>query len=177
MSYLVHFNPNHDPKTGRFTFSTSVTARSKKDNYLRTINRLSGDEYRLFTYDGTEETRKTEPKFITEYMNYQKNHQDSLVFVSKYGNITMASLEKNNFGDDEWNIGWATDPKYRGTGITQVNIKEAIKEIRKYSDLPITATVEQENIPSQRTAEKAGFKDDGYTKMDDGKLHKRYVYN
>ena len=176
MSYLIHFNPNHDPKTGRFTFSTSVNTRTKKDNYLRTINRLSSDEYTLFTLDGTEETRKSEPEFIREYMKYQKDHKDAYVFVSKYGNVTMASLEKNDLGDEEWNIGWATDPKYRGTGVTQVNIKEAIAEIRKYSDLPISATIDKQNIPSQKTAEKAGFKDDGYTRMNDGSVHKRYIY-
>lgn len=174
MSYLIHFNPNHDPKTGRFTFNTQVTAKSKKDNYLRTINRLSGDEYTLFTLDGDEETRKNEPKFIKEYMNYQKDHKDAYVFVSKYGNVTMANIETSDSGD-EWNIGWATDPKYRGTGVTQVNIKEAIAEIRKYSDLPISATINESNIPSQKTAEKAGFKESGRTNVN-GDTYKKYIY-
>lgn len=168
-SYLIHFNPYHDPKSGRFTFSTKDNSmRSKIKNYNKTINSLSDEEYRLFT-DGAD--RNNEKQFIKEYSKWLKNNQDTAVFVSKYGNVTMANLE-----DNEWNIGWATDPKYRGTGTTQNNIKEAIEFVRQYSDLPISAVIEQQNIASQKTAEKAGFKDAGYTKMDDGSVRKRYVY-
>ena len=173
-SYLIHFNPNHDPKTGRFTFSNENTVASRTRNYERVIKSLSDDEFRLFTYDGDD--RNEDIKFMREYARWQPDHKDTRVFISKYGNVTLASLEKNGLGDEEWNIGWATDPKHRGTGITQINIKEAIAEIRKYSDLPISATIDQKNIPSQRTAEKAGFKDDGLTRMDDGSVHKRYIY-
>lgn len=30
--YLMHFNPNHDPKTGRFTFTTFISGSSKTQN-------------------------------------------------------------------------------------------------------------------------------------------------
>lgn len=168
-SYLIHFNSNHDPKTGRFTFNTKDNSmRSKIKNYNKTINSLSDEEYRLFT-DGA--NRNEEKNFIKNYMKWQKDNPDASVFISKYGNVTMASLDNN-----EWNIGWATNPKNRGTGITQANIKEAIGFVRQYSDLPISAIIEQQNIASQKTAEKAGFKDAGYTKMEDGSIRKRYVY-
>lgn len=173
MPYLIHFNQNHDPKTGRFTFSKEDTIKSRTKNYEKVIKSLSDDEYRLFALDSD---RKADIKFMREYAKWQPNHKDTRVFISKYGNVTLASLEKNGLGKDEWNIGWATDPKHRGTGITQANIKEAIQEIRKYSDIPISAVIDPINIPSQRTAEKAGFKDAGYTRMDDGSVHKRYVY-
>lgn len=168
-SYLIHFNSNHDPKTGRFTFSTKENSmRSKIKNYNKTINSLSDEEYRLFT-DGA--NRNEEKNFIKNYMKWQKDNPDASVFISKYGNVTMASLDNN-----EWNIGWATNPKNRGTGITQANIKEAIGFVRQYSDLPISAIIEQQNIASLKTAEKAGFKDAGYTVLDDGSVRKRYVY-
>ena len=48
MSYLIHFNPNHDPKTGKFTFGKNNRIRSKTKNYMKVINSLSDEEYRLF---------------------------------------------------------------------------------------------------------------------------------
>ena len=167
---LQHFNQNHDPKTGRFTFSSNNTMRNKVDNYKRIIDRLSDEEYRLFSDGGTD--KSIENEFIRAYAKYQPDHPDVSVFVSKYGNVTLASLDK-----DAWNIGWATDPKYRGTGVTQANIKEAIKLVRKYSNVPISAIIEQDNIASQRTAEKAGFKDAGLVSWDEEKKKKKYVYN
>jgi RimJ/RimL family protein N-acetyltransferase len=172
--YLIHFNPNHDPKTGRFTFKRSGdrTTKSEMKNYIKVMDSLSDEEFRLFT-DGGEYDKKKETEWIKDYTKYQKSHTDSHVFVSKYGNVTMANLEPTN----EWNIGWATNPKNRGTGITQKNIQEAITLVRKYSDLPITAIIEDDNIASQKTAEKAGFKNVGYTKLDNGDVRKKYVYN
>lgn len=171
--YLIHFNPYHDPKTGRFT-SSENSVSSKITNYNKVIDSLTDEEYRLFSDGGD---RSEEKKFIKSYAKYQLDHMDTRAFISKYGNITMASLEKNGLGNDEWNIGWATDPEVRGTGITQANIKEAIELIREYSNVPISAVIEFGNIASQKTAEKAGFKDAGLTRMNDGSIRKRYVYD
>lgn len=146
----------------------------KLKNYSKTVDSLSEEEYRLFSDGGN---RKEEKKFVKEYAKTLKDHPDSRVFISKYGNVTMASIEINGLGDKEWNIGWATNPKARGTGVTQANVKEAISIIREHSNLPITAVIERENIASQKTAEKAGFKDAGYTRMNDNSIRKRYVYN
>lgn len=168
MSYLIHFNPNHDPKNGQFTFSD----RSKIKNYVNTIGSLSDKEYKLFTDSNGKYDKKAETEWAKDFVQYQKEHEDSFVFVSKYGNVTIANLEPT----DEWNMGWATNPKKRGTGVTQSNIQEAISMVRKYSDLPISAIIEQENIPSQKTAEKAGFKDVGYVDWDDGSTRKKYTY-
>lgn len=153
--------------------SAENSTRSKIRNYNKVIDSLTDEEYRLFSDGGD---RNEEKKFIKKYAKWQQGHQDTRVFVSKYGNVTMASLETNGLGNKEWNIGWATDPKSRGTWVTQSNVKEAIKFIRKYSDIPISAVIENENIASQKTAEKAGFKDSGYTRMNDGSIRKRYIY-
>lgn len=171
MSYLIHFNPNHD-KLGRFTSGPE----SKIKNYMRVMDSLTPEEFKFFT-DGETYDKEKESKWVKDYVKYQKMHEDTRVFISKYGNITMASLETNGLGNQEWNIGWATDPKARGTGVTQSNIKEAMSFIRKYSDLPISATIDPSNIPSRKTAEKAGFKDVGFTRMNDGSVMKRYVHD
>lgn len=149
--------------------SAENSIKSKVKNYNKTIKSLSDEEFRMFS-DGSD--RNNEKQFIKDYSKWYKANQDAAVFISKYGNVTMASY----FGD-EWDIGWATNPSARGTGVTQSNVKEAISMIRKYSDLPITAIIEQDNVASQRTAEKAGFKDAGLTMLDDGTVKKKYVYN
>ena len=173
---LVHFNENHDPKTGRFTFSNKDTVKSRTDNYARVINRLSDDEYRLFADGGQD--RKADIKWTKQFAKYQVNHKDTSVFISKYGNVTLASLDYHPVFGNQWHIGWATDPKYRGTGITQKNIKEAVEFIRKFSDVPITAIIDPDNIPSRRTAEKAGFKEVGEVyNPNQNKTDIKYVYN
>lgn len=178
-SYLMHYGVKgqkwgvrrYQNPDGSYT-ELGKELRNKVNNYNKVVDSLTEREYELFSDGGD---REEEKKFIKEYSKWQVDHKDTRVFISKYGNVTMASLEKNGLGDDEWNIGWATNPKNRGTGITQSNIKETIEEIRKYSDVPIVAIIEQENIPSQKTAIKAGFKDAGYTRMNDGSVRKRYI--
>lgn len=153
----------------------SLTDLGKKiRNYNRTIDSLTDEEYRLFSDGGDRNEEKT---FIKTYAEQLENYKKSRVFVSKHGNVTMASLETNGLGDKEWNIGWATHPKSRGTGVTQRNISEAISLIRKHSDVPISAVIELENIRSQKTALRAGFRDAGYTRMNDNSIRKRYVYD
>lgn len=150
--------------------------RNKTNNYLKVSNSLSNKEFDLFNNKkGAYKNRKKDNKQMKEYFRNQPNYRDSQVVVSKHGNVVLASKEFNEFVN-EWTIGWATDPKARGTGVTQKNIKEAIDLIREVSDLPISATIAQENIASQKTALKAGFEDVGYTRMNDGSIHKRYIY-
>ena len=163
-----------DSHGGEKKVSAENSIKSKVKNYNKVIDSLTDEEYRLFSDGGD---REDEKKFIKKYAKWQLDHQDVSVFISKYGNVTLASLETNGLGDDEWNIGWATNPTVRGMGITQENVKEAIDIIRSVSDVPISAIIEESNIPSQRTAEKAGFKDAGLTRMNDGSVRKRYVYD
>ena len=163
-----------DSHGGTTQVSAENGIKSKVKNYRKVVDSLSDEEYRLFSDDGD---REYERKFISKYAKWQPNHKNVAVFVSKYGNVTLASLETNGLGEKEWNMGWATASDARGTGVTQANVKEAIALVRSVSNLPISATIEKQNIPSQRTAEKAGFKDAGLTRMNDGSVRKRYVYN
>jgi len=161
-----------DSKGGIKQVPAENSIKSKNKNYINTMESLSDEEFKLWTDSDSSFDKKEESKWIKEYSKIQQSNPESFVFISKYNNVTLASLEPN----DEWNIGWATNPESRGTGVTQANIKEAISEVRKYSDLPITATIAETNIPSQKTAEKAGFEEVSSTKLPSGTDAKKYVY-
>ena len=168
MSYLIHFNPYHDPKNGRFTNSTK--------NYVTVINKLSDDEFKLFT-GNPNKTKKQDINEMKKLIKLQPNYKDSLTIISKYGNVTLASLGDSSIWGKQWSIGWATAPEARGSGITQINIKAAIDEIRKYSNAPISAIIDPSNIASVKAAEKAGFNKvvDVYN-PDAKKMESKYVY-
>lgn len=152
----------------------SLTEMGKKvRNYNKIIDSLTDEEYRLFSNG---DDRSQERKFIRAYTDEIKNNKER-IFISKSGNIVMASVYTNGLGNKEWDIGWATNPHSRGTGITQSNIREAISLIRGHNNYPIVANIELDNIPSIKTAEKAGFVDNGYTRMGDNSIRRRYVYN
>lgn len=168
MSYLIHFNPYHDPKNGQFTNSTK--------NYIMVMNKLSNDEFKLFTGDPNK-TKKQDTNEMKRLIKLQPNYKDSLAIVSRYGNVTLASLDNHPVWGKQWSMGWATAPEARGSGITQINIKAAIEEIRKYSDAPISAIIDPNNIASVKTAEKAGFnKIANVYNPNSKKIETKYVY-
>lgn len=62
-TYLVHFNPNHDPKTGQFTFNKYLTSDGKLTKYAR-------DEYGLSRLDPSKKDfnpRKAKKAYEKEY--------------------------------------------------------------------------------------------------------------
>ena len=66
--YLVHFNPNHDPKTGQFTFSKYLTGSGKLTNYAR-------DEYGISKLDSSKkisDPRKAKKAYEKEYYSLGK---------------------------------------------------------------------------------------------------------
>lgn len=165
-------------RTGRERIEKdNVKTRTK--NYIKTINSLSDKEFQLFTGDPSK-SKKQDIELMKRNIKLQPNYRDSLTIVSKHGNVTLAWLNKNysNFGlNGQWEIGWATDPKARGTGVTQANIKEAIKLIREQGNVPISALIDPENVASIKTAEKAGFKEIGEVyNPNERKINKKYVY-
>lgn len=166
--YLIHYNPYHDPKNGRFT--------DAKTNYVKVISSLNDEEFKRFTGDPNE-TKVENVKEAFKNIELQDKYKDSIAFVSERGNITVAGLNEHPIFGKQWSMGWATSPEARGSGITQENIKKAIEEIKKYSDLPISAVIEKDNIASIKTAEKAGFKEviDIFN-PDTQKTETKYVY-
>ena len=182
-TYLIHYGipgqkwgvRRYQNPDGTYT-DLGKEIRNNQNNYVKVANSLSNKEFDLFSdKKGAHKKRQEDNKQMKQYFRNQPNYKDSQVVVSKHGNVTLASKEFNEYVN-EWNIGWATNPKARGTGVTQKNIKETIEKIREVSKLPISATIAQENIASQKTALKAGFKDVGYTRMSDGRVMKRYLY-
>lgn len=152
------------------------TVKTRTKNYVKTIKSLSDDEFKLFTGDPNK-TKKQDIKEMKKHIKIQPNYRDSMAIVSKHGNVTMAYLDSHPYWGKQWEIGWATNPKARGTGVTQSNIKETINLIREQSNLPISAIIDPENTASIKTAEKAGFKEfaevyDPNTK----KIEKKYIY-
>ncbi len=182
-TYLIHYGvPGQKWGVRRFQNEDGTYTdlgkeiRNKQNNYIKVANSLSNKEFDLFSdKKGAYKKREEDNKKMKQYFRNLPSNRDVQIAVSKLGNVTLASKEFNDYVN-EWSIGWATDPKARGTGVTQKNIKEAIDIIREISDLPISATIAKENIASQKTALKAGFKDAGYTRMSDGRIMKRYLY-
>lgn len=152
------------------------TIKSKTKNYIKTVKSLSDDEFKLFTGDPNK-NKKEDIKEMKRYIKAQPNHKDVMAFVSKNGNVTMAYLDNHPYWGKQWEIGWATNPNTRGTGVTQANIKETIKLIREQNDYPISAIIDPDNIASIKTAEKAGFvkNTNVYDPLNE-KIKSKYVY-
>ena len=160
-----------DSHGGEKQISAENSIASKIKNYNKVIDSLTDQEFKYWNDESTS-SKAEDKKFMAKYAKIQPNYQDSRVFVSKYGNVTLASLDNG-----KWEMGWATAKDSRGTGVTQANIKEAISFVRQYSDLPIYAIIDETNIASQKTAEKAGFKDLGSAKLPSGNDAKQYRYD
>lgn len=155
------------------------TVESRTENYIKTIKSLSDKDFKLFTGDPNK-SKEQDIEIMKRNIKLQPNYKDSLEIVSKHGNVTLAWMNKHyfNFGlNGQWEMGWATDPKARGTGVTQANIKEAIELIREQNDVPISAIIDPDNIASIKTAEKAGFKEFATVyNPSTKKLEKKYIY-
>lgn len=81
-------------------------------------------------------------------------------FIQKHGNIPVSMLEIWDNGTDVGEITIATNPKYRGTGVTSKNIEEAVRWFNsnkntKLKDLQWNNL--KENPKSGAIAEKHGF--------------------
>lgn len=110
--------------------------------------------------------KKRKDEFFTAILQNPDRYEKAHKIISENKNVTMADLDDIR---REWNISWVTSPEARGTGVTQTNIEKAIKLVREYSDLPIVAKIDLKNIPSQKTALKAGFKYAGIDNKIDGR--------
>lgn len=140
---------------------TLTSAGKRHYGQLRTLNKvnteLTDDEIRLFNGQNEDEKpARDSKKQNVDYIQWAEKYPEAYQFVADKGSIVLANTVDKDGG--YWEIGWATAPSARGTGITQANIKKAIEHIRKVSDLPIDAAIDVTNTRSIRTAEKAGFK-------------------
>ena len=156
----------------------TLTALGKqKQRQLRSMlsveNSLSDKEYDTF-YDrtGAHKNRETR-KSLNEWINQYGNHE-AIVSVAQNNSVTFAS-----FQGDGWEMGWATNPKQRGKGVTDRNIQEAVKQIRYNRNNPddIYAWIDPNNVASVKAAERNGFKNTNEKLVIDKRSHDKFVYD
>jgi UDP-2,4-diacetamido-2,4,6-trideoxy-beta-L-altropyranose hydrolase len=73
---------------------------------------------------------------------------------------TPAGQVRVEFSDAVWTINYSVDESFRGYGVGSLICKQAVEEIRKFSNSRINAHVKKENIASIRVFEKLNFKVD-----------------
>ena len=157
---------------------TLTALGKKKQQQLRSMisveNSLSNKEYDMF-YDrkGAHKDRGTR-KTMNEWLNYRQEHYDAIVTSAQNNSVTFAS-----FQGDGWEMGWATNPKQRGKGVTDKNIQDAIKQIRYDRNNPddIYAWIDPNNTPSVKAAERNGFKNTKEKLTIDNRSHDKFVYD
>lgn len=157
---------------------TLTALGKKKQQQLRSMisveNSLSDTEYDIF-YDrtGAHKDRGTR-KTMNEWLNYRQEHDDAIVTSAQNNSVTFAS-----FQGDGWEMGWATNPKQRGKGVTDRNIQDAIKQIRYDRNNPddIYAWIDPNNTPSVKAAERNGFKNTKEKLIIDNRSHDKFVYD
>lgn len=155
---LMHFNPNHDPKTGRFAKSTyaqiaqkrAIKAAKTKSDVDSIVDSLTDHELYLF---GT--NRKE------GYLTLDQGEYVVKRFIKRHGNEPVAFFDILREGDD-LNIALATrhGDKYRGKGYASELTKKGMDWLAKHPELfnEVLWSPREENAASRRLAEKSGFK-------------------
>lgn len=102
-------------------------------------------------------------------------------FIVKVGNTPVAYLELDDVGKHiNVSVGTRNGEEYRGKGYASKCVKEGLdwytKNAHKFENKPLVWWAEKENIASQKTAEKNGFrKDRSIEKSDDEWLKNNWV--
>ena len=76
--YLMHFNPNHDPKTGRFTYTTFISGSSKTQNpdspyYRKSLPKEVTKEIDSYIKNGDKIIVGDAPGIDTQVQDYLKS--------------------------------------------------------------------------------------------------------
>ena len=111
INYLIHFNPNHDPKSGRFTSTTFVSGSSKtqfKDSpyYKRSLPGKIKRELRSEMKSGNKIIVGDAPGIDRQVQDYLKK--------KKYKNVEIYSPGKETryIADESWTKHLIDDPKH-----------------------------------------------------------------
>lgn len=155
---LMHFNPNHDPHTGKFAKSTyaqiaqrrAVKAAKTKSDVDSIVDSLTDHELYLFG------TNRKEGYLTLEQGEYVVKR-----FIKRHGNEPVAFFDLLRDGDD-LNVALATrhGEKYRGKGYASEVTKRGMDWLAKHPELfeSVIWGPREENTASRRLAEKNGFK-------------------
>ena len=124
------------------------------DDVNRIVSSLSEREQRLLGKG------KNQDKWIDDEERIEIASNIAKTFIQKRGGIPVSMIEIWDTGNGVGEIAIATDPKYRGTGVTSQNINDAIKWFNsksntKFKDLQWNNR--KENPKSGQIAEKYGF--------------------
>ena len=91
------------------------------DDVNKIVNTLSKKEQRQLGVN------KTDKKWIPDDRKVELSSNIAKTFIERHGKDPISMVEIWDIGGGRADIAIATNPKYRGTGVTSRNIKRAIK--------------------------------------------------
>lgn len=168
MSYLIHFNPNHD-KLGRFTFTTTAQKRataaaktkSDVDDIVSTFNKHDRELLGL----------KSENE---QYLTLEEGEHVIKRILKKYGDTPVAFFDMLDDGSTvNVALGTRSGEEYRGKGYASKAVKDGLRWYEQHADelgrMPVVWGVRTDNDASIKIAKKNGFVEDPDSISKDGK--------
>lgn len=168
---LCHFNPNHDPETGRFTNSSiqqkrATKAAKTKVDVDQILSTLTGDELRKFGVQGTSRELFEMRRNNTLYLDINAGEHVVKRVLKKVGDTPVAFFDILHDSDDHLVTALAVrnDSQYRGKGYGMKVAKQGMQWLEKHAnELSYTRIdwgVRKDNEPSIKIAKKLGFTHD-----------------
>ena len=139
----------------RYYYSNRVKRELKYvDDVNKIVESLSKDEQRKLGM------KSSDSKWINDDARVETVSNIAKTFIQRYGDTPVSMLEIWDNGTDVGEIAIATNPKYRGTGVTTKNIEDALKWFdseanTRLKDLQWNNL--KENPKSGQIAERFGF--------------------
>lgn len=168
--WLVHFNHNHDPKTGRFAPSSVVDkARKRAEQAAKTktdvdniVSTFSKKERDLFGLKDDNE----------EYLSVEQGEYVLKRVLLKHGNTPIAFFDMLDDGDTvNIALGTRSGEEYRGKGYASSVAKKGIdwyeKHKSEFENKPLVWAPKKSNEASIKIAEKLGFEKDPSSEKED----------
>lgn len=164
---LCHFNPNHDPRTGRFIGTTEKQKRvaralkTKKD-VDKIIGSLDREDLQKLMLAGEFTPQELIDKWRKEgtlYPDYGGIVAKRI--LKKVGDVPVAFLDIHDDGTSMGGVEFAVDKNHRNKGYGSEVVKKGMKWIDNNKDKLTFTTVGwavlSDNTPSRHLAEKHGF--------------------
>lgn len=156
--YLVHFNPNHDPKTGQFTYGNVYQRRAL--NAAKTKGKIDKLYQNLSLQDRKNLGEENPDK--KEWLSLDEGEYVVKRYIKQIGNQPVAAIDlMTTTKKGHLTVAIMTDPDYRGKGYASELVKKGMtwydknKEKLGFTELGWGAY--QTNIGSKKIAEKSGF--------------------
>lgn len=157
MDYLIHFNPNHDPKSGRFTFTSDAQKRAMraaktKGDVDDIVSTFSNKERKNFGLNSKDE----------EYLSLDQGEYVIKRIVEKYNDVPVAFFDLLDDGETiNVALGTRAGDEYRGKGYAKKAAMRGMKWYEKHASEFENKTVvwapKKDNVASQNLAKKVGF--------------------